>query len=245
MKTLLTITLIFLAFFLITGCEDDPVEVHDDLHVELTVSPDHVHTLSEITYTATITDHSGAPVTNLAAVEVQRKAHDSDTWRGTELTLDGIVYKGDYTFSSSGDYDIRVAVTRAGETTMEVVYEMTDHFHVGRAHVEVGNYRVEYENFPGHVHEGDLVTVKFWVMEAEKDASGNRPPVNGLSPEIVCTNSDGSFEAHTDVSEPENGVYQVEHTFIVAGEAHEEIEFTAPDNTSVSADFHFHVAHKH
>lgn len=249
MKSIMSyITILVLILF--TGCSDNPVEVHEDeepLTAELTISEDHIHTLSEITYTVRVTDHHGDVVTDLETVEVQRKGHGETEWRGTELTLSGEVYTGTYTFNSSGEYDLRVAGVRSGGTEMEVMYEMQEHMEVGRAHAEVGNYRIEYENFPGHVHDGEQATVKFWVSESERDASGERPPVTGLDLHIHCENPDGTNEHHDEtlVTEESEGVYVADHTFAGGGEAHMATHFTAPDNTEIEADFHLHISHGH
>lgn len=48
---------------------------------------------------------------------------------------------------------------------------MPDHMEVGRAHQEVGGFRVEFETFPGRLHEGTEATVRFWVMEAPSSSS--------------------------------------------------------------------------
>lgn len=249
MKTFLSYMLMLIVV-LFTGCKDNPVEIHEDdgnepFTAELTISDDHIHTLSEITYTVKITDHHGETVTNMEAVEVQRKGHDDTEWRGTELTLAGEVYTGTYTFNSSGEYDLRVAGIRHGGTEMEVMHEMEDHMEVARAHVETGNYRIEYENFPGHIHDGETATVKFWIYEAEKDASGVRPPITGLGIHIHCNNPDGSNEHHDTVTEESAGIYMAEHTFLGGGEAQMGMHFTAPDNNEVEAEFHLHIAHGH
>ncbi len=242
--------LMALVILLFMGCKDSPVEVHEDdgpLTATLTLSSDHAHTLSEITYTVQITDHHGDIVTDMEAVEVQRKGHGATEWRGTELTLNGNVYTGAYTFNSSGDYDIRVAGIRHAGTEMEVMHEMAEHMHVGRAHLESGAYRIEYENFPGHVHDGETATVKFFIFEAEKDAQGNRPPVTGLTDlHIHCTNPDGTAEHHdTTITEESPGVYVQDHTFMGGGEAIMGTHFTAPDQTQAEGQFHMHVAHGH
>lgn len=249
MKTILTY-IFMMVVVLFTGCKDNPVEVHVDegdesLTAELTISDDHIHTLSEITYTVKITDHHGETITNMETVEVQRKGHDDTEWRGTELTLSAGVYTGSYTFNSSGEYDLRVAGIRHGGTEMEVMHEMEGHMEVARAHVNSGDYRIEYESFPGHIHDGETATVKFWIYEAEKDASGARPAVTGLAPHIHCTNPDGSNEHHDVITEESAGIYTVDHTFVGGGEAHMGTHFMAPDNTAVEAEFHLHVSHGH
>ncbi len=80
-----------LALGLIAGaCSDNPVAVeeHDEtLTAELTLSADHVHTLSEISFTVVVRDHHGEAVTDLEAVTVDRLAEGGDTWRSTDLAL--------------------------------------------------------------------------------------------------------------------------------------------------------------
>lgn len=240
------------------ACADNPTapaddggddHAHDELNVELSMSAEHVHTLSEVTYTVSVTNDHGDPVTDLAAVEVQRKAHGSDTWRGTELALAGTVYEGTYTFNSSGEYDLRVAAQRPDEADLSTVWEAPDHLQVGRAHTEVGDYRVEFESFPGHIHEGETATMKFWVFEKEKDpVTDERPPVGGLTaPEIHCQGS-GPEEMHP-LTEVEPGVYTAEHAFGEAGEFHAGLHFPGDmpgmGGMGGEAEFHFHIAGGH
>lgn len=234
-----------------TGCKDNGTNATDDheekLTATLTLSDDHVHTLSEITYTVEVTDDHGNVVTDLEIVEVQRKGHGADDWRGTELELSGNVFTGSYTFMSSGEYDLRVAGMTHDSEEMEVLYEMDDHFNVGRAHVVEGNYRIEYEHFPGHMHEGDQAEVKFWVFESEEDASGERPPVSNLEElHIHGDNPDGSTEHHDEtVHEEEDGIYVTDHTFMGGGEAHMGMHFTDSLGTEIEAEFSFEVSHGH
>lgn len=234
---------------ILTGCLDNATDPHDEdgpLTAELTISPDHVHTLSEINYTVKVTDQNGNIVADLETIEVQRKVHGESEWRGTELELSGNEYTGSYTFMSSGEYDIRVAGLRHGSDQMEVMYEMGEHFNVGRAHVNAENYRIEYEHFPGHMHEGDNADIKFWVFEKDEDVSGVRPPVSGLENiHIHCGNPDGTEEHHTSVEEAETGVYVTGHTFMGAGEAHMKIHFPGEGGTEIEAEFTFEVAHGH
>lgn len=237
---------------IMTGCIDNVTDASDDhdddgpLTANLTLSDDHVHTLSEITYIVKVSDDHGNVVTDLETVEVQRKAHGADDWRSTELELSGDVYTGSYTFMSSGEYDLRVTGMRHGSEEMEVMHEMADHFNVGRAHVEEGDYRIEYEHFPGHMHEGDQAEVKFWIFEKEKDESGERPPVSGLDElHIHCTNPNETEEHHTSVMEEEAGEYVADHTFMGGGKAHMGIHFTDSEGTVIEAEFNFEVSHRH
>lgn len=233
-----------LTLCLATGaCADNPVAVEDDhddtLTAQLTLSADHVHTLSELTYSVVVLDHHGEAVTDLQAVTVDRLIEGGDTWRSTELTLVGTTWTAPYTFTTSGDYQVRVSVLRHGTTDPEIVHTMDEHLHVGRAHVEVGAFRVEFESFPGHLHEGDEAEMKFWVFEAEKNADGIRPPVEGLQAHIECLEASGTSEEH-EATEVEHGVYMATHTFAEAGLFVARLHL--PDG---EADFETHVVHGH
>lgn len=233
----------------LTGCESNPTEVHDEeLTVELTLSPDHVHILSPVTFTAVVRDGHGELVTDMDTVRVERKTVDSDTWRAAaDLTLSGTAYTGEYTFVSSGDYEFRVLGQRAGHTVME---EMTmgttmDPVHAVPAHAEAGGYRVEFEAFPGHIHEGNEVQYKFWIMEVDRDPVTNeRAPIAGLAPEIHCNEPDGSSESHA-ATEPEAGTYSALHTFLSVGDGEAEIHFTGADGSPATASFPLHIVHGH
>lgn len=228
-----------LALLALPACEDNPM-APGSMVVELTMSTDHVHTLSEITFTVSVTQ-DGVPVTDFEMIEVQRLAAGSDTWRGTELTLSGDVYTGTYTFASSGEYQLRVAALHHGATEMEVLIEEHDPLHVGRAHEVVGDYRVEFESDPGHLHEGDVATLQFWVLTAEADADGERHPVEGLHHLIAhCVDDE-----HEPV-EVEPGLYTAPHEFVEAGEFHVGLHIMNHDGGMVGeASFTGHVAHAH
>ncbi|NIR49395.1 MAG: hypothetical protein GWN62_15530 [Aliifodinibius sp.] len=226
------------------GIGEEEPEHDDELTAELTLSADHVHTLSEVIFTVVVKDHHGSVVTDFESIQVERKLVGTDTWRGIELALEGSSYKGAYTFTTSGEYHLRVSGMRPGEHEMAMLYEPTESYHVGRAHLEAGGYRVEFENFPGHIHEGDTATMKFWVKSLEKDASGNRPPITGLSAEIHCGEANGTNETHTAV-EAEPGVYQAEHTFQSAGEAHMGIEYMGTGGSMAESEFYIHISHGH
>lgn len=225
-----------------------PAEEHEDATADLTVnlvlSSSHVHILSELTYTVTVTDDHGNVVTDFDTLRVERKAADSDTWRGTDLELQGTSYVGTYTFTSSGDYQIRVAGRRSHDAAMVQMYMMPEMLHAARAHVEAGGYRIEFETFPGHIHQHDTATVAFWVMEQDQDASGNRAPITGLSPEIHCLEADGSEETHG-AMEMTAGVYEAEHTFAHVGDFVAALHFTALDGSTAEAAFKTHVAGGH
>lgn len=226
------------------ACSDNPVAVEDDhddsLTAELTLSADHVHTLSELTFSVVVRDHHGEAVTALEAVTVDRKAKGSDTWRSTTLELNGTTWEAPYTFASSGEYDLRVSVTRSGSTDSEVIYTMPEALAVARAHAEVAGYRVEFETFPGHLHEEDEGDIQFWVVEPERNADGIRPPIQGLVAQIGCLESSGASELH-DAVEVEAGVYLATHTFAEAGEFIATLLLPGGEE----AAFTTHVVHQH
>lgn len=242
--------LLLLPAFLI-ACESNPAgpaqeeEEHGhELLAELSLSEEHVHTLSEITFSVTVTNDHGEAVTDLESVAVESLATGSDTWRATELELTGTAWTAPYTFVSSGDYQLRVTVLEHGAVEPEVVHTMSEPLGVARAHVEIDGMRVEFETFPGHLHEGETGTATFWVMEAEQDAEGNRAPLSGLSVAITCEESDGTLEEHGAV-ETEPGVYTAEHTFGAPGEFHAGIRIGSDGGQQMETDFHTHVAHGH
>ena len=238
--------LFLLPLFLVVACTSNPSAPSQDdgdhdheLSAELTLSSDHVHTLSELTFTVTVTDDHGEVVTDLDNVAVERLSEGSDTWRGTDLSLEGTSWTGTYSFSSSGSYELRVAVLEPGATEPEIIYSAPELLEVARAHVELDGMRVEFETFPGHVHEGETATITFWVMEPERNAEGVRPPMSNLDVTILCTESDGAYEEHV-AAETEPGVYTAEHSFVAAEDFVAGVRIGATE-----AEFEMHVAHGH
>lgn len=232
----------------LAACESNPplgpAEHEDELVVELTLSASHIHILTPLTFTVTVTDEHGATVTDLEVLRVERLMAGTDTWRGTELTRNGAVYEAEYTFVSSGEYMLRVVGKRPGEAEEAVLYEMHDAIQAARAHAEAGGLRVEFETFPGHIHEGDMAMAKFWIMEPEKDAEGLRPPIAGLQATIVCNEADGSVEQHAAVEESA-GVYVAEHEFDAVGDFVAQIKYPGTDGAEATAEFMTHVADEH
>lgn len=242
--------LLLMVPFALLGCESNPTAVHDEeLTVELTVSPDHVHILSPVTFTAVVRDGHGELVTDMDTVRVERKAIGSDTWRtAADLVLSGTQYTAEYTFVSSGDYELRVLGMRAGHAAMEQMMMATamDPLHAVPAHAEAGGYRIEFESFPGHIHEGSEVEFRFWIMEPERDPTTNeRAPIVGLAAEIHCGEPSGANEESHVAVEPEGGTYTALHTFVSAGDGAAEIHFTGLDGNPASASFPLHIAHAH
>lgn len=234
---------------LLAACEGNPAappDEHDDeLTVELEIEPGHVHILqSEVQFTVRVTDHHGEAVTDFELIQVERLAAGSDTWRPIELAVVGNAYVGTYVFNSSGEYQLRVMGQRPGEAEMHLLYQHAEPMHAARAHAEGGGYRVEFETFPGHIHEGDDVTLRFWIMEPERDEAGNRPPIASVVGEVHVVSSDGSEFEHA-LLDMGDGVYECDHTFEVPDEAHVRLHFTGADGQPAEVEFHLHVAHAH
>lgn len=234
---------------LLVGCESNPTEVHDEeLTVALTLSTDHVHILSPLTFTAVVRDGHGDVVTDMDSLRVERKAVDSDTWRtAAELELSGTQYVGEYTFVSSGEYELRVLGMRAGHAGVEemMLSPALENVQAVPAHAEAGGIRIEFEAFPGHIHEGDAIEYKFWLMEPERDPVTNeRPPIGGVAAEVHCVEPDGARESHAAV-ESETGVYTAGHTFVSAGDGSVEIHLIGLDGSPTEASFPLTIAHTH
>lgn len=244
------------------ACEDNPVlgpaegSGPGQLFAELTLSSDHIHTLSELTFTVTVRDGNGDPYTDLERVAVERRqvveegeAHalapaDEEPWRATELELQGTSWVGTYTFMTSGEYEVRVVGQMHGEAEASVLYEMPEHAHVVRPHVVVGDFRVEFESFPGHLHAGNEAEVRFWILAVDRNEEEIRPPIAGLEAEIHCAEEAGFTEEHH-AHEIEPGVYSATHEFQDAGDFHAEIHFIGADGQPASAEFVTHVVAPH
>ena len=247
-----TIGLALLAgVFALAACESNPPlgpasdgDHEHDLFVELTLSAGHVHILSPITFTVAVTNDHGDPVTDFEVIEVQRLAVGSDTWRGTELTRNGALYEADYTFASSGEYQLRVVGQRPGDAEAVVLYEMAETVEAVRAHAEVGGVRVEFETFPGHIHTHNVAMMKFWIMEPERNEAGVRPAISGIQATIVCNEADGSVEQHAAVEESA-GVYVAEHEYLNAGDFVGQIRFIGTDGNEAVAEFTTQVVPAH
>lgn len=243
MRSLLSF-LMLAAMFIFAACSENPVAVEDEheegdeaLTVSLTLSDDHIHTLSDVTFTVTVIDHHGAAMIDFERLQVERRVVGTEEWREVEMHAEGNAFHGTYMFVTSGEYELRVSGMLPGHSEMEVLHEEHDPLHVGRAHVKNGDYRIEFESFPGHAHEGETATITFWVTKDEQ-------AVSGLSAEIHCEDPDGAGEEHM-AHEDEAGIYHTEHTFGEAGEAHMAIHFDDDDGAEVEADFHIPVAHGH
>ena len=236
---------VFLAAAVVTACSENPVfpDHDDELVAEVTFSAEHLATLTEFAITVHVEDEHGEHVTAMAEVRAEFRYHDTETWRGETLTPEGEEFTGTHMFMSSGEYDFRVMGIRLGEVEEVVLYEATEHMEVERIHQEVGEYVVEFETFPGHVHEGGEAAVRFWIMEAEEH-DGQHHMMEGLHAEIHVTDANGAAMEH-DPHEEEPGMYEAHHTFLEAGEAHFEIHFEGAGGAEHHAEFHVPVSHEH
>lgn len=230
---------------MIAACSSNPVfPEHEELELvaEVTFSTDDLATLSEFTMTIHVEDQHGEHVTNMAEVRAEFRLHETEDWRGVEMQLQGQEYVGAETFYTSGEYDFRVIGIEAGHMEELVLYEVPDHMEVGRAHQELGGFRVEFETFPGRLHEGTEAAVRFWVMEAGEDGHAHGHMMAELVAEIHITDPSGAAEEHHP-HEEEPGMYEAHHTMLEAGDAHFEIHFDGPDGAEHHAEFHVPVAH--
>lgn len=222
-----------------------PSEHSEELSVDLTVEPDHVHLLqTEAAFHVSVTDHDGAAVTDFDSLRVEWKPESETEWDGAAAHLHDGEYEAHNVFHSSGHYDLRVTGQRPDHSDMSVMHEMSDALHVARAHAEAGGYRVEFEGFPGHVHAGDTASLSFWVMEQDTTSSGERPPIEGLQPEVHVTEADGST-ASVAASETSAGVYEAEHLFQEGGDALVALHFTGSSGQEAEAEFTLPVSHAH
>lgn len=240
MSKITPLATVFLVLAMVTGCSENPTfPEHDgDLSAEVTFSLEHLSTLTEFTITVHVEDGHGDHVTTMVEVRAEFRHHGDVDWESLLLQLEGEEFTGTYMLMSSGDYDFRVLGVRQGSVGELVLYEAAEHMEVDRIHLEVGDYVVEFETFPGHVREGAEAAVTFWVMEA--DPHGYM--VEGLHAEIHVVDADGSSMEHAP-HEEEPGVYEAHHTFLEAGVAQLRIHFEGHDNVEYYAEFQLPVSH--
>lgn len=230
--------------FALAGCGDEtPTGADhndDEFGFTLTAAPEHFQTLSEVALTLDVRDHDGNAVMDFEEIHLETAIEESGDWDVVDLSPVGSVYEGTMVFHSAGEYEFRVMGMRHAGHEPGELHHVQQHFHVERAHADAGAYRVEYESFPGHVHEGDPVVLKFWVMD--EDAGG--APVTGLSPQIRCSESVGSPHAFATV-ETAPGVYEANHTVTEAGDTRVALLFDGAGGIPAEAEFEFHTSHEH
>jgi hypothetical protein len=199
----------------------------DLLTVDLQISADHVHALeTEVTYTVLVTDASGNVVSDFEGLAVEYGLEGSNDWGRVALDLQsGGSYQGTHQYPGPGEFALRVVGTRPGGSET-VLHEVTEPVEVIRPHFDAGGYRVEFELDPADLRPGINLTLQFYVMQAQRDASGNRPPITGLAGvTISCIETNGATSSHNAVEGP-GGVYQASHTFLAPGTVTARIQFT-------------------
>ena len=210
--------------------------VEEALSAHVVTTPADLKTLDEVSFAVEIEDAMGNHTTDMEEVRLEIREVGGD-W--VEITLTAMTdhFEGTRTFSSSGEYELRVLGLEHMGHMMEEMH--TSSFQVERAHTDVGPFHIEYESDPGHIHAGEESVLMFWVA---MDDSGEA--ATGLTVQIVAEESDGhmtTFEA----DEVEPGVYQAMMDFVDGGEAHVAIVLLDENGQEVEADFHFNVADVH
>ncbi len=233
-----------LAVVAAAGCEDNPIlspDSHDEeYNVAFSLSAEEISTLTEYEVEVVISDHDGAPVTEFEVVAFEYRMEGAQEWSSTELEFHGGHFSAEHMFYSSGEYEMRVVAQAHGAQHAEPIYEHDGHLPVERIHMAVGEYRVEMETFPGHVHEGDEAEVKFWVIEA---AGGHG--MGGLSASIHMDHEQSGQSTTHGAEEHAEGVYEALHTFAEHGETEVMIEFMDGHGENHQAAFHVRVAEIH
>ena len=238
------LTLLTFSMLVLAACSENPVAPDDhELTVELSMSTEHVSTLTSIEFEVELLDHEGLRTTTVASMQVEYRLAGETDWRVAVLEQHEDHYKTEIMFMSSGEYDVRVTGDEHGEGHMDEMYVMAQALEVERIHQEIGGFIVELETFPGHVREGEEIEVNFYIMEEGGGHHGTMMP--GLVTEIHCTGSDGAVEEHTGDEHEGPGIYTSHHTFTEAGEAKVEIHFEDASGLELHAEFHLPVAHGH
>lgn len=234
-----------LGLLLLPACSDDPTRPPDtfstdELVTELAVTPDHVHVYeSLVTFSVSVVDPNGDPVTDFELLQVERRLTGNANWSLMEASLNGNLYVVTHTFEASGEYEIRVTGLRSSDSELVVLYEAAEPLHAVRPHAEAGGYRLELEPDPGHIHEGDTSTVRFWIQDEE-----SRAGIPGLAPMIWVEEADGSLMEYQ-AQEGADGLYFADHTFTSAGPTDLGIRFVGIDQLGAewSLEIEVHEAH--
>lgn len=211
---------------LLVACASNPTvpDLSENLHAEVEFALTELVTLTAIEVEVRVHSDDPGTFTDFATIAVEFRLEGETDWRSRELALHGDHFTAEVTFFTSGEYEARVVGQVTGATDMLTMYQSAEHLHVGRIHQEVGDYIIEFETFPGHMHEGETVEVTFWVLEASTDGHGHGHPVGGMTPDIACTDPGGAAEEHA-AHEHAEGEYGAEHTLGGHGIATFELHF--------------------
>jgi len=231
---------------LIAACNSNPPfapETHQgDLTAEVAFSVAEFSILEEFEIEVTVRDADGNVVTDVESLQAEFRHHDDTEWRAVPLEGHADHFAATHMLPTSGEYDFRVTGVPHGETEVHVLYEAAEHFLFERAHFEAHGTRVEFETFPGHIHEGDEAALRFWIFEDDHGGSGH-VAMQGLTVQIHCFEGGVQVEEYA-AEEHEAGVYEAHHTFTEAGDGGAEIHFQVGAE-EVHGAFNFPVSHGH
>lgn len=238
------LTLLTFSMLVLAACSKNPVAPDDhELTVKLSMSTEHVSTLTFIDFEVELVDHEGLQTSAVADMQVEYRLVGETEWDVAVLEQHEDHYKTEIMFMSSGEYDVRITGDEHGDSHMDEMYVMAQALEVERIHQEIGGFIVEMETFPGHVREGEEVEVNFYIMEKDGDHDGNMMP--GLVTDIRGTGADGVVENHTGDEHEGPGIYTARHTFTEAGNASVEIHFEDSSGLELHAEFQIPVDHGH
>jgi len=227
-----------------TGPEEYATE---ELTAQLVISPDHFH-IWETTgaFTVAVTDPDGRPVTDFEEIRLERQRQGATNWGSITLTRDGDFYRGTYTFEASGNYNLRIAGKRAADEALKVLLTVTEPLEVVRAHATVGNHRVEFEAFPGHIHAGDSSVLTFWIASAGTGHDGADHAQDDVGMHLAVRNifvTVGGSTTTLSVTESEPGRFTANHQFTAVGPAVVGIRFSDHGEFEWSVPITVHAAH--
>lgn len=243
--------IILLAFtmLILTACSENPVADNtsgdEDVTVSLSASTEHFSTLTDIEFEVQLTNDHGEQLTDIGSMQIEYQRSGDSEWEIITLERHEDHYSAQIMFMSSGEYQMRVSGDLHGEGHMDVMYTAPEMIDVERINAEMGDVMVEFETFPGHVHEGEEVQVSFYVMETAAGGGGHGGAMmSGLTGEIHIMGPDGAiYESVGD--EHDLGVYSAHHTFLEGGEATFEFHFLDHHGDSIEVEFHVPVEHGH
>lgn len=100
MRAHITVLMTTAVILLLTSCSENPaaIEEHEDLQVEFTISEDHVHTLTPVTFTVAVKDDHGRAVVDFDTLRVERLFEGTEAWRAIDLKT---FHCWQHTFSSA------------------------------------------------------------------------------------------------------------------------------------------------
>ena len=229
------------------ACADNPIlepDIHaEDLDVELEFSLAELATLTEMEVEVSVTDDDGAPYIDFESVAFEFRLEGEEAWAAVELVLHDGHFTAEQMFYTSGEYETRVTAMRHGSDHTETIFQAGEHLEVERIHMEVGEFRVEMETFPGHIDEGDEAEVRFWITEAGSDGHTGGHAMGGLEAEIHLTHGETGASMQHMGAEHSEGVYEAEHHFDEAGVMEISIDFEDAHGDHHEAAFHVPVSH--